>query len=509
MSFSIEKVAFFINILLPGLFLAAFGVGVFYSSGFYFVAFVFFLLTILNFYYRHIQKKHTLLSNFGLFALFRYFLESLGPELRQYLYSSDTEERPFNRMERADIYNKSKNILQSAAFGSQLSFDSSEFKLKHSFYPRAEGEAKSFHLQFGEGSRVYEIDKPLLISAMSYGSLGYKAVRALARGAKKAGIVMNTGEGGYPKYHLMEDCDLIFQLGTGKFGARKLNGDLDPNKLEAISRLKQVKMIEIKFSQGAKPGKGGVLPKEKITEEIADLRNIPMNQDVISPPFHKECRDAVSTVKFIRQIQEITSIPVGIKFCLGREMELKKILSVMKAQNTFPEYIALDGSEGGTGASTKTFMDDIGYPLFDALQILQRFLREMDFRKELKVLGSGKLISSGKQLMALSLGADAVYTARGFLLALGCIQALRCHTNHCPTGITTHKPSLLKGLDIEEKSERVKNYALQLLKSNREMLEALGLSSFQELRGSHLFIPKSRNFSKYRIDSEKPQPSSS
>ena len=372
---------------------------------------------------------------------------------------------------------------------------SSEFKLKHSFYPREEGPVaadKAFGLLLGENSRSYRLEKPILISAMSYGSLGYRAVRALARGAKKAGLAMNTGEGGYPKYHLMEGCDLIFQMGTGKFGVRKLNGDLDPERLSHIARLKQVKMIEIKFSQGAKPGKGGILPKEKVTEEIAELRNIPTDRDVISPPFHKECQDALSTVRFIRRVQEISSLPVGVKFCLGRETELKEILSIMKRENIFPEYIALDGSEGGTGASSKTFMDDIGYPLFEALQILQQALKEMGVRNRVKVLASGKLISSGKQLIALSLGADAVYTARGFLLALGCIQALRCHTNHCPTGITTHKPSLLKGLDIEEKSERVKNYALELLKSNQEMLEALGLSSFQELNESHVFIPEKR-----------------
>ena len=221
---------------------------------------------------------------FGIFALFRYFLESLGPELRQYLYSSDTEERPFNRMERADIYNKSKNIFQSAAFGSQLNFDSSEFKLKHSLYPREKGEIEPFQLTFGKHQRSYTIDKPLLISAMSYGSLGYKAVRALARGARKAGLTMNTGEGGYPKYHLMEGCHLIFQLGTGKFGARKLNGDLDPHKLETIANLKQVKMIEIKFSQGAKPGKGGILPKEKNHRGNCRIKKYPHGSGCYFPP---------------------------------------------------------------------------------------------------------------------------------------------------------------------------------------------------------------------------------
>lgn len=493
-SFSIETAAAFINFSLPVLCVLAVLAGLFYSPGFYFVGAFLFLLTGLNFYYRHLQKEHTLLANFGLFALLRYFLESLGPELRQYLYASDTEERPFNRVERADVYNKSKKIAQSAAFGSQLHFDSSEFKLKHSFYPKEERLAagESFDLLFGENERRYCLKKPLLISAMSYGSLGYKAIRALARGAKKAGLAMNTGEGGYPKYHLMEDCDLIFQMGTGKFGVRKLNGDLDPERLSKIARLNQVKMIEIKFSQGAKPGKGGILPKEKITEEIAELRNIPSDRDVISPPFHKECRDALSTVRFIRRVQEISSLPVGVKFCLGRETELKEVLLIMKREHIFPDYIALDGSEGGTGASSKTFMDDIGYPLFEALQILQRTLKEKGVKDRIKILASGKLISSGKQLIALGLGADAIYTARGFLLALGCIQALRCHTNHCPTGITTHKSSLLKGLDIEEKSERVKNYALGLLKSNQEMLEALGLSSFRELNEGHVFIPEKR-----------------
>ena len=494
-SFSIETAAALINFSLPVLCALSAAAGSFYASrGYYIAGGVFFLLTGLNFYYRHIQKQHTLLANFGLFALLRYFLESLGPELRQYLFSSDTEEKPFNRVERADVYNKSKKIAQSAAFGSQLHFDSSEFKLKHSFYPKEGGlsGSRSFELQFGENNRSYRLKKPLLIAAMSYGSLGYKAVRALARGAKKASLAMNTGEGGYPKHHLMEGCDLIFQMGTGKFGVRKLNGDMDPDRLSQISRLKQVKMIEIKFSQGAKPGKGGILPKEKITEEIAELRNIPRDRDVISPPFHKECRDAPSTVRFIRQVQEISSLPVGVKFCLGRERELKEILSVMKRENIFPEYMALDGSEGGTGASSKTFMDDIGYPLFEALQILQQALKETGVRDHMKILAGGKLISSGQQLIALSLGADAVYTARGFLLALGCIQALRCHTNHCPTGITTHNTALLKGLDIEGKSERVKNYALELLKGNQEMLESLGLSSFQDLNEDHVFIPPRR-----------------
>ena len=449
-------------------------------------------LVLLNFYCRYIQKKHTLLANFGILAFLRYFLEGIGPEFRQYLYSSDMEEKPFNRVERRDVYIKAKNEDTASAFGSLLNFDGSEYKLKHSFYPEIEENFLPFSLCFGEErnlKKVHTTAQPLLISAMSYGSLGKQAVRALSRGAKKAGLLMNTGEGGYPKYHLMEACDLIFQMGTAKFGVRKENGDLDPDKLQVLSQEPSIKMIEIKFSQGGKPGKGGLLPKEKITEEIAQLRNVPMGEDVISPSRHKECTDPLSTVRFIKQIQDISQLPVGIKFCLGREKEIYELFSTMKKENLFPDYIAIDGSEGGTGAAPKTFMDDLGYSLRQSLPIIRNILKELKIEDKLKVLGSGKLISSGRQMMALSLGAQAIYTARGFLLALGCIQALRCHSNTCPTGITSHNPRLMKGLDIEEKSERVRNYAFNLIKYNYEILGALGLRRFSELKPEYLIQP--------------------
>ena len=456
------------------------------------VTIVFLCLTLLNFYCRHIQKKHTLLANFGILAYLRYFLESLGPEFRQYLYSSDTEEKPFNRVERRDVYIKAKNEDKVSAFGSLLDFDGREYKLKHSLYPEIQSEIEPFSLTFGEERHLknsYKINKPLLIGGMSYGSLGKQAVRALARGARKVGIPMNTGEGGYPKYHLMEKCDLIFQMGTGKFGVRKDNGALDPDRLQALCQSPQIKMVEIKFSQGGKPGKGGLLPKEKITEEIAELRNVPMGKDLYSPPRHEECVSALSTVRFIKRIQEISQIPVGVKFCLGREKEIYELFSVMKKENLFPDYIAVDGSEGGTGAAPKTFMDDLGYPLKPSLQIVQKILKDLSITNKFKILCSGKLINSGKQMMALALGAQAIYTARGFLLALGCIQALRCHRNTCPTGITTHDPRLMRGLDIEKKSERVKNYALNLVENNYELLGALGLKNFSKLKSEHVIKP--------------------
>ena len=486
--FKIEKIAFFINLFLPVVFVLSWYFYSFYS----FFTLVLFGLVLLNVYCQQIQKKHTLLSNFGILAFLRYFLESLGPEFRQYLYSSDTEEKPFNRIERRDVYIKAKNQDKASAFGSLLNFDEREYKLKHSFFPKMESELLPFALTFGEErglKKSYTTNKPLLIGGMSYGSLGKKAVRALARGAGKADILMNTGEGGYPKYHLMEDCDLIFQMGTAKFGVRKENGDLDEDKLHALCQNPQIKMIEIKFSQGGKPGKGGLLPKEKITEEIASLRNISLGQDLFSPPRHKECKDSLSTARFIKKIQDISQLPVGIKFCLGRENEFYDFFSVMRKENLFPDYIAVDGSEGGTGAAPKTFMDDLGYPLMPSLQIVRKVLLELSIKDKFKVLCSGKLISSGKQMMALAAGADAVYTARGFLLALGCIQALRCHSNSCPVGITSHNPRLMKGLDIERKSERVRNYALNLVKYNYELLGALGLKSFSELKPEHLIRP--------------------
>ncbi len=441
-----------------------------------------------NFYCRYLQKRHTLLRNFGLLGFLRYFLEGLGPEFRQYLYASDTEEKPFNRTERSGVYKKAKNEDMASSFGSLLNFDSQEMKLKHSFFPYTE-KITSFSLCFGEERNLktsYKITKPILIAGMSFGSLGQNAVRALSRGAKKANIPINTGEGGYPKYHLMEQADLIFQMGTAKFGVRKENGKFDPDKLKTISELEQVKMIEIKFSQGAKPGKGGVLPKEKITKEIAGLRNIPLGQDAFSPARHEECKDALSTIHFIKNIQEISNLPVGIKFCLGREKELEELFLTMKKENIFPDYLSIDGSEGGTGASPKTFMDDLGFPLMKSLEIVKSLSEELNIRDKFKILCAGKLIDSGKQVMTLGLGADAIYTARGFLFALGCIQALRCHTNNCPTGITTHSKRFMRGLDIEEKSKRVENYVNNLIKYHYELVGALGLKSLSDIRKEHV-----------------------
>ncbi len=489
---NLEKISRAVNFALPILTVVFLSAGYFYSFYFHFLTVTFLLMTFFNMIYLYVQKHHTLLGNFGWVAQGRYLLESIGPELRQYLFTTDTEERPFTRLERAEIYRKAKNIDSSQAYGSLMEHDGTEYKLRHSLFPVKNSDIEPYSLTFGEErgiSQAVTMTKPILISAMSYGALGSHAVRALARGAKKAGILMNTGEGGLPRYHLMENCDLIFQMGTAKFGCRNPDGSLNETKLREIAALPQVKMIEIKFSQGAKPGKGGLLPKEKITKEISELRGVPMGQDVISPPYHVECTDPESTVRFIRRVQDLSEIPVGIKFCLGREDEFRVLVLTMKRMNVFPDYISVDGAEGGTGAAPKSFMDDLGIPILQALPLVHKILVEEGVRDRLKLMAAGKLINPGKQMVALSLGAQACYTARGFMLALGCIQALTCNRNTCPVGITTHNPGLQRGLDIEVKSERVKNYVKNMEHEYFELLASLGKKSFKDLNSDNILFP--------------------
>jgi glutamate synthase domain-containing protein 2 len=492
-TFNLEKLARVVNAGLPLLAVTSAFFGYYVSFYFHFLTVGLFILTVINFYYLKGQKKHTLLGNFGILAQFRYLLESIGPELRQYLYANDSEERPFNRNDRSDVYRKAKNIDSSAPFGTQKDYLPSEIKLRHSLFPIDKNDLIPFSLVFGEErglNTAYTIHKPLMISGMSYGALGMRAVRSLARGAGRSQIPMNTGEGGYPEHHLEENCDLIFQMGTAKFGVRHPDGRLDEEKLESLAQKTAVKMIEIKFSQGAKPGKGGLLPKEKITPEIAELRGIDPHQDVISPPFHLECHDLPSTVKFIRQIQEITDLPVGIKMCFGRESEFIRFVGEMKQQDVFPDYIAIDGAEGGTGAAPRAFMDEVGVPIMQALPRVVAALEYHQVRHRCKIIAAGKLLSAGRQCMALAMGADAVYTARGFMLAIGCIQALQCNMNTCPVGITTHDPQLQNGIDIDTKSSRVESYVRNLWHDHCELLSSMGCRSHRELSREHLYIPK-------------------
>jgi len=497
LSINLPKIALFVNLSIPVIALLFGLAGHYISFYFHFLTVFFLLLAGINYYYRHLQTGHSLLRNFGIIGQLRYLIESVGPEFRQYLFAGDTEERPFTRVERAEVYRKAKDVDSSSAFGSLLEFNDSEIKLKHSLYPVDKDELIPYRVTFGEERGIknaYTITKPFMISAMSFGALGQNAVRSLARGARMAGIPMNTGEGGTPKYHLMEGCDLIFQMGTAKFGVRNEDSSLDDEKLRDLAAEDKIKMIEIKFSQGAKPGKGGLLPKEKITPEISALRHVPLNKDVISPPHHIECTTPTTTVQFIKRVQDVSQLPVGIKLCLGREEEFRTLIKEMKKQKVFPDYIDIDGAEGGTGAAPKSFMDDLGIPLFKALPFANRVLVEEKVRDKLKLVCSGKLINPGRQLTAMALGADAVYTARGFMLALGCIQALQCNHNTCPVGITTHDPVLQQGLIIPDKAKRIANYVKNLEHDFIELLSAMGCRSTKDLCPENVYIPRSALF---------------
>jgi len=492
-SIDLHKISRFANLAIPSIAVLFFLGGHYVSFYFHFLTVIFLLLTVVNLFYLFIQKKHTILRNFGILGQARYIIESIGPEMRQYLFASDTEERPFNRIERSEIYRKAKGIDSASSFGSQLNFDNSEIKIRHSMYPVDRVDIKQYSLTFGEERRLentYTIDKPYLISAMSYGALGENAVRALARGARIAGIGMNTGEGGIPKYHMTEGGDLIFQMGTAKFGVRNEDGSLNDEKLRKLCAEPTIKMVEIKLSQGAKPGKGGLLPKEKITQEISELRGVPMDQDVVSPAHHIECVCKKTTVAFIKHVQDVCMIPVGIKLCVGKTSDFLELVLEMKAQDVFPDFIAVDGAEGGTGASPKAFMDGYGMPLMPALYSVNEILVRERVRDRLKIIASGKLINSSKQFVALALGADAIYSARGFMLSLGCIQAMLCGNNTCPVGITTHDPSLQKGLIVDEKAKRVANYVHGLEHDFYEMLAASGIKDINSINIEQLYIPE-------------------
>ncbi|MDB9741312.1 FMN-binding glutamate synthase family protein [Akkermansiaceae bacterium] len=492
LSVDLHKLSKFVNRTLPILVVVFLLAGIYISFYFHFLTVPFLFLTLLNVFYQHVQKEHTILKNFGILGQGRYILESVGPELRQYLFANDREERPFSREERSEVYRKSKGINSASSFGSQMSFDTSEMKLRHSMFPTPKESLEPFSVTYGEErglQTAYTITRPLMISAMSYGSLGQNAIQALARGAKMANIPMNTGEGGYPKYHLMEGCDLIFQIGTAKFGVRTDDGLLDDAKLAEIAAKPEIKMIEIKFSQGAKPGKGGLLPKEKITDEIAELRHVPKGQDIVSPPYHPECETVEDTVTFIERVQRVSGLPTGFKICLGSIAEFETLVCEMKRRNVFPDFITVDGAEGGTGAAPKAFMDGVGLPLFPGLHAVNACLKKHGVRDKMKLNASGKLVLPSRQMMALSLGADAVYTARGFMLSLGCIQALQCGNNTCPIGITTHDPELQKGLVVGVRAKRIANYLEHTEHDLEELLRATGKRRYADLSTENLYTP--------------------
>lgn len=446
------------------------------------------------------QKKHTILRNYPVVGHCRYFLEWLGIYLRQYWFSSDREELPFNRADRSWVYRAAKAENTMVGFGStrDLRPVGTVFFVDAPFPVQGEDATETKPTIIGPHCKTPYVAQSLFnISAMSYGAISKSAVRALSHGAKMANCWLNTGEGGVSPYHLESGCDLIAQIGTAKYGFCTEDGKFSPEAVRGVALYPQVKMFEVKLSQGAKPGKGGVLPAAKVTPEIAAIRFIKPHQDSISPNRFSEISNVSELLDFIERIRALTGKPVGFKTVLGSYEWLDDLCKeILKRGPEFaPDFITLDGSEGGTGAAPASLVDYVGLPIAESLPILIDILVEYGLRSRIKVIASGKLITPAQVAWALCVGADFINSARGFAFALGCIQALRCHTNNCPTGITTHNPYLEHGLDPADKSVRVANYVKSILYETGVISHSCGVKEPRELTRKHARIVTDKGFS--------------
>ena len=435
------------------------------------------------------QNRHAVLRNFPLIGHFRYLFETIRPEIQQYFVEDDGNGRPFSREERSVVYQRSKNAVDTLPFGSKFNHYARGHEwLNHSILPTYAPESFP-KINIGNKDCTKPYDASLLnISAMSFGSLSANAILALNRGAKVGGFAHNTGEGSISPYHTEYGGDLIWQLGTGYFGCRTKEGNFDPEAFgRRIEANPTVKMIEIKIGQGAKPGHGGLLPGRKVNREVAAIRGVGPGQTVHSPPFHTAFKTPFELLDFIALLRELShGLPVGIKLCIGRKSEFLALCKAMTERQISPDFIAVDGSEGGTGAAPLEFANSIGHPLSDALTFVHSALTACALRAQIKIIASGRIISGFDMLKKLVLGADLCYSARAMMFALGCIQALRCHKNDCPVGVATQRKSLTTGLVPEVKYKRVANYHRATLESLFEMMASAGLIHPTQLRPHHI-----------------------
>ncbi|WP_289031367.1 FMN-binding glutamate synthase family protein [uncultured Algoriphagus sp.] len=447
----------------------------------YFVLGILGVLTALGIY-DSLQSKHAILKNFPVVGHFRYILESISPEIQQYFIESNTDGKPFNRNLRSLAYRRSKSVNDTHPFGTQRDLDGEDYlALRHSIYavhPKEEDLRVTIGSEFCKQPYSASIFN---ISAMSFGSLSSNAIKALNLGAKKGKFFHNTGEGGISPYHL-QGGDICWQIGTGYFGCRDEEGNFNPEMFQEKAKLPEVKLIEIKISQGAKPGHGGILPGIKNTPEIASIRGLKAGTTVLSPPSHSAFSDPKSLIQFVEKLRDLSEgKPIGIKLCIGRTEEFIEICKEMVAQNCWPDFITIDGAEGGTGAAPLEFSDSVGLPLEPALIFVRATLEKYNLREKVKIIASGKILSAFSIIKNIALGADACNSARGFMFSLGCIQALRCNTNECPTGVATQRRGLVKGLVVKDKSERVYNFHKNSVKAVSELLGAAGHYHTEEL----------------------------
>jgi glutamate synthase domain-containing protein 2 len=434
------------------------------------------------------QKKQTIRRNFPVIGNFRYLFELVRPEINQYFVESNIDGKPFSRERRSLIYQRSKGVTDTVPFGTQQDVYASNYEwVNHSIAPKPYlHEAPRVKIGGKDCKQPY-LASMFNVSAMSYGSLSRTAILALNKGAKIGGFYHNTGEGGLSPYHLEPGGDLCWQIGTGYFSARGPDGKFSEEKFRKRAVLPQVKMIEIKLSQGAKPGHGGILPASKVTKEISEIRDVPIGEDVISPPGHSAFDSPEGLLQFVKRLRDLSDgKPVGFKLCVGKKREFFSIVKAMLKTGIYPDFITVDGAEGGTGAAPLEFSNSVGTPLSEGLVFVHNALVGAGVRDEIRIIASGHVTSGFALLTKMALGADICNSARGMLFALGCIQALRCNNNTCPTGIATQDPALYKGLDVGDKSVRVAHFHKATVHSFLEVLAASGLAHPRDIRPWHI-----------------------
>lgn len=435
-----------------------------------------------------LQKRNTIIRNFPVLGHFRFLSLSISPEIHQYFVEDDIEGKPFNKNQREIVDKRSEKQPDTHPFGTLLNVYEPTYEwAPHSIYPKEAGDTCPY-VDIG-GKECRQVYRAALfnISAMSFGSLSANAVRALNRGAKIGNFYHNTGEGGISDYHLESGADLVWEIGSGYFGCRTPEGDFCEASFERNAARNSVKMIEIKLSQGAKPGHGGVLPAKKNTPEIARIRGIKAHTEVISPAYHRCFSDSAGLLRFVRRLRKLSNgKPVGFKLCIGSKQEFTDICREIVATGIFPDFITVDGGEGGTGAAPFELSDSIGMPLEDALIFVSDTLNGYGLKKDITLIVAGKIVTGFDIVKAIALGADLCNSARGMMFALGCIQALKCDNNECPTGVTTHNPSLTRGLVIAPKSQRVANFQSETVRAATMLLAGMGLTRFDQLTRAHI-----------------------
>jgi glutamate synthase domain-containing protein 2 len=438
-----------------------------------------------------VQTKQSIKRNFPLLGRLRYVFEDMRPKIQQYFVESDTDGSPINRNERSVIYQRAKKQIDTIPFGTQLNVYAEGYEwMTHSIAPIDHHKVDAHPRVVFGGSKCKQpyACSILNVSAMSFGSLSGNAVEALNAGAKIGGFAHNTGEGGISPHHLKNGGDLIWQVGTGYFGARTEDGNFSDDAFAKNAGRPEVKMIEIKLSQGAKPGHGGILPAKKNTPEIAAIRLVKPGTTVFSPPYHSAFTTPIELIKFIEKLRSLSGgKPVGFKLCVGRKSEFLGICKAMVQLDSYPDFITIDGGEGGTGAAPPEFSNFVGMPLLDALAFADDALRGFGIREQMRLIASGKVLTGFHIIRAMALGADTCNSARAMMMALGCIQALECNKNTCPMGVATQDPVLVNGLVIDDKKVRVANFQKHTVDSFVELLAAAGLDSPDKIDRTHVY----------------------